>query len=161
MLTQPPYLKLVEAEHRALPEMNHRNPLSRRGRVPPLVLVADDEDDMRALVAACLRRAGYLVAEARDGASAIEQARTLLPSAILLDLEMPIIDGCAAARTLKSDPATSSIPILCFTGSAAGADRARALEAGCEAFLDKPATGEVLLAALGRVLDGGARAPRR
>jgi CheY-like chemotaxis protein len=50
---------------------------------------------------------------------------------------------------------------LCFTGSAPRADRARALEAGCEAFLDKPATGEVLLAALGRVLDGGARTRQR
>jgi two-component system cell cycle response regulator DivK len=129
----------------------------RRRRALPLVLVADDNDDARSLVAECLRDAGYSVAEARDGMSVIEQARELLPVAILLDLEMPVVDGCMAARTLKQDPATAGIPILAFTGSVRGVDRTRALEAGCEAFLDKPSTGDVILSALGRLLDSGAR----
>ncbi len=129
----------------------------RRRRALPLVLVADDDDDARSLVVDCLREAGYSVAEARDGMSAIEQARELIPVAVLLDLNMPIVDGCMVARTLKQDPTTAGIPLLAFTGSESRADRARALDAGCEAFLDKPSTGDVILSALGRVLDSGAR----
>jgi two-component system, cell cycle response regulator DivK len=123
----------------------------------PLVLIADDDDDARSLVADCLRDAGYTVAEARDGSAVIELARELMPVAILLDLEMPIVDGCVAARVLKRDPVTAGIPILAFTGSETRADRARALDAGCEAFLDKPSTGDVILSALGRLLESGPR----
>lgn len=137
--------------------MSHLESEGRYRRALPLILVADDDDDARELVADCLRGAGYSVAEARDGVVAIEQARSLIPVALLLDLEMPIINGCMVARTLKSDPTTADIPILCFTGSENRADRARALEAGCEAFLDKPSTGDVILSALGRVLDSSAR----
>ena len=137
--------------------MTSRESDGRRRRALPLILVADDDDDARFLVAECLRDAGYSVAEASDGNSVIERARELMPVAILLDLEMPVVDGCMAARTLKQDPDTAGIPILAFTGSESRADRKRALEAGCEAFLDKPCTGAVILSALGRLLDSGAR----
>jgi two-component system cell cycle response regulator DivK len=137
--------------------MPRRESDEQRRHARPLVLVADDDDDSRALVADCLRHAGYAVAEARDGIATIERARELLPVAILLDLEMPVVDGCMAARTLKQDPATAGIPILAFTGSEARAYRTRALEAGCEAFLDKPSTGDVIVSALSRLLDSGAR----
>ena len=102
--------------------------------------MVDDDDDFRALAAESLRAAGY----------------TILPRAILLDLEMPQIDGCAVARMLKGDASTSHIPIVAFTGSS-GSERARALAAGCEAFLEKPATSEVIAAVVARVISSGKR----
>ena len=123
---------------------------------PPVVLVVDDDDDFRALAAESLRAAGYTVVEAAGGGAAIEQARAILPRAILLDLEMPQIDGCAVARVLKADASTSHIPIVAFTGSS-GCERARALAACCEAFLEKPATSEVIAAVVARVISSGKR----
>ena len=123
---------------------------------PPLVLVVDDDDDFRALVAESLRAAGYSVVEAAGGRAAIEQARATLPRAIVLDLEMPQVDGCAVARILKDDASTSHIPIVAFTGSPS-AERGRALAAGCEAFLEKPATAEVIASVVARLVASGDR----
>ena len=126
-------------------------------RAPPhVILVVDDDDDFRGLTAKSLRAFGYTVVEAADGGAAIEQARAILPRAILLDLEMPQIDGCAVARMLKEDASTSRIPIVAFSGSS-GSERARALASGCEAFLEKPAASEVIAAVVARVIASGAR----
>ncbi len=123
---------------------------------PVVVLVVDDNDDFRALAAESLRAAGYTVVEAADGDAAIEQARAIRPRAILLDLGMPHIDGCTVARILKDDVGTAHIPIVAFTGSS-GSERARALAAGCDAFLEKPATSKVIATVVARVIASGPR----
>lgn len=105
----------------------------------PLVLVVDDTDDNRELYMDYLHFAGFTVVGANDGEDAIEKARSLSPCAILMDLTMPGVDGWEATRLLKSDDATRDIPILVVTGHAEAVAKKRALEAGCDVFLSKPA----------------------
>jgi two-component system, cell cycle response regulator DivK len=118
----------------------------------PLVLVVDDFDDARELYCACLEQAGYLTAEARNGAEAIDRAIELRPDVVLLDLAMPVLDGVEAARRLKADERTRDSRLLALTGYAVAryADAARA--AGCERVLVKPVLPSDLVTAIGEIL---------
>lgn len=102
------------------------------------VLVADDEADNRAIMAAVLSASGYRVLEARDGAEAVEAALRERPDLILLDMAMPVMSGWEAARRLKSMEQTRAIPILAFTAFALAGDELKAREAGCEGYVAKP-----------------------
>ena len=104
-----------------------------------LVLLVEDDRDGRLLVAEWLLSAGFRVEQAHNGLQALERARDLLPDAILTDLNIPGIDGYELTRRLKSDPRTSSIPVLAVTGYAPFTqDPARADRAGCDVVLLKP-----------------------
>lgn len=81
-------------------------------RAPPLVLVVDDSAETREVYAACLRDAGFRTAQAENGLTALEKARELEPAIVVLDYEMPILDGLEAARCLKEDPRTCGIPLM-------------------------------------------------
>ncbi len=81
-------------------------------RRPPLVLVVDDAKDTRVIYAESLRFRGYRVEEASDGREAVERVRALAPDVVVLDLKLPVIDGCEATRRLKADPSTRAIPII-------------------------------------------------
>lgn len=102
------------------------------------VLVADDEADNRAIMAAVLAASGFRVLEARDGAEAVETALRERPDLILLDMAMPVMSGWEAARRLKSMDQTRAIPILAFTAFALAGDELKAREAGCEGYVSKP-----------------------
>jgi two-component system, cell cycle response regulator DivK len=105
----------------------------------PLVLVVEDDRDGRLLFAEWLADAGFRVEQAHNGLQALERAFDLLPDAILTDLNIPGIDGYELTRRLKSDPRTSSLPILAVTGYAPFTqDPGRAERAGCNAVLPKP-----------------------
>ena len=102
------------------------------------VLVADDEPDNRAIMAAVLAASGYRVLEAKNGAEAVDAAVRELPDLILLDMAMPVMSGWDAARRLKSMERTRAIPILAFTAFALAGDELKVREAGCEGYVSKP-----------------------
>ncbi|MFH1681712.1 MAG: response regulator [Candidatus Eisenbacteria bacterium] len=92
-------------------------------KTAPLVLVAEDEGGLRRAIADLLHRNGYSVVEARNGEEIVEVARRERPSLILVDGMLPLLDGYAAARVLRRDPATRNIPFLAFQGLAGGNGR--------------------------------------
>jgi DNA-binding response OmpR family regulator len=104
----------------------------------PLVLVADDEEDIRALVAFRLKRAGYEVITAADGAEALTLATDRLPDVIVLDMMMPKATGLEVTRTLRGQDTTKDIPVILLTARAQEADVARGFEAGADDYVKKP-----------------------
>jgi CheY-like chemotaxis protein len=100
------------------------------------VLVVDDEDLVRRVIATLLRRSGLEVIEARDGLDALEKVREIRPDLVLTDLNMPRCDGEALCRALSELPATASIPVVVMTGR--NADETRMRQLGCVAVLYKP-----------------------
>ena len=84
---------------------------------PTTVLVADDQEDMRALLLVILSNAGYSVIEAADGIAAIEMACEQQPDVILLDVSMPVMNGLEVLKRLRENPVTRSIPVIMVTAS--------------------------------------------
>lgn len=108
---------------------------------PPLVrtiLVVDDFEDTRLLLRTWLQRRGFRVVEAEDGIEAIKRATTEAPDLIIMDMEMPQLDGLSATRRIRELQGLSKIPIVAV--SAYGADQFRdlALEAGCDEYVSTP-----------------------
>ncbi|GAC1347334.1 MAG: hypothetical protein NVSMB27_12520 [Ktedonobacteraceae bacterium] len=122
-----------------------------------LILVADDDADIRGLVAENLRRAGYQVVEASDGAEAVALAQRDRPSLALLDIRMPAMDGIAALRALRADPATRSLPVIMMTASPGAFEESRSTikALGGAMLLSKSHTIEELAAAIDRGLTNG------
>lgn len=104
----------------------------------PLVLVADDDENTLLLHATFLRRAGYRVETAGDGAEALEKVRGLQPDLVLLDIDMPRMTGYDVCRSMKPDPDLGSIPIILVTGGGDSEDRTRAFEIGADDLFAKP-----------------------
>ena len=102
------------------------------------ILLVEDNEDNRDVLARRLQRFGHEVVTAEDGARGLSVASTQMPDLILMDLDLPQIDGWEVARRLKSAPETGAIPIIALTAHAMGADRTRALEAGCDDYSTKP-----------------------
>jgi DNA-binding response OmpR family regulator len=107
-------------------------------RKTPLVLVADDEEDIRALVAFRLQRAGYDVITAADGAEALTLATTRLPDLIVLDMMMPKATGLEVTRSLREQDSTRDIPVILLTARAQEADVASGFTAGADDYVKKP-----------------------
>ena len=103
-----------------------------------LVLVADDTESVRSLFARLLGSDGHDVISVADGRAALEAVQKHHPDVILLDVEMPIIDGLEVCRRLKADPATRLTPVVMVTGQTDLRDRIRGIEAGADEFLSKP-----------------------
>lgn len=117
----------------------------------PLLLLVDDDVDERKLFAGYLRYAGFHVEVARDGTEALEKVLAFVPTLILMDMEMPVMDGWEATKRLKSDPRTSAIPIVALSAQVEAAD-ARALPFGCDAVIAKPCAPEQLVTLVLRTL---------
>lgn len=117
-----------------------------------LILIADDRASSRELLRIVLERAGYAVIEAEDGEAAVEQALTASPDLILLDLQMPRLDGYGVLATLRSDPRFSRTPVLALTASAMTGDREKILAAGFTDYLSKPAGPDLLRETVARLL---------
>ncbi len=123
----------------------------------PRILVADDDRLMRALLSDTLESVGYTVVVAANGEEALMRVRADLPDLILLDILMPKLNGIQVAKELKSDPATSGIPIIMVT-SLRGTPAATVSRA--EAYLQKPVDLRDLLSRVDRLLRAR-RSPRR
>jgi CheY-like chemotaxis protein len=118
------------------------------------VLVVDDDVESQELYVEILQWAGFDVATAGDGDSALKQAVASEPDAILLDILLPKRDGIAVLRELRQVPQTSSVPIIALTGVADAADRAR-IVGGFTEVLEKPCDPNSLITALRRALKAG------
>jgi two-component system, cell cycle response regulator DivK len=115
------------------------------------VLLVEDHADTRELLSTFLSTHGFRVETAMTGLQAVDVAVATVPDVILLDLELPGMDGWAAARHLKTHPVTSHIPIVAVSAHAYPQDEARADDVGCDAFVAKPCLPTDLLEAIGRV----------
>jgi len=118
----------------------------------PVILIADDRPSSRELLGLVLERAGYAVIEADNGEHALDQARTGQPDLILLDLQMPGMDGYGVLAELRAEERFAKLPILALTASAMRGDRERILEAGFTDYLAKPASPELVRETVARVL---------
>ena len=116
------------------------------------VLVVEDNPANLMLVRAVLQRAGYRTAEARSGEEALQHLAASKPDLILMDIQLPGLDGLELTRRLKADPATTAIPVVALTAHAMSDDRARALAAGCDGYLAKPINTRTLAAELASLL---------
>jgi DNA-binding response OmpR family regulator len=107
-------------------------------RAVPLVLIADDDEDILTLVALRFRRSGLEVILARDGEEALELIQTRAPDAAVLDIAMPKLTGLEVVRRLRDSEATKSLPIVLLTARAAEKDVELGLEAGADEYITKP-----------------------
>ena len=113
---------------------------------PARILVVDDNETNRDILITRLEKHGYQLLQAADGEEALASAAQHSPDLILLDVEMPKLDGFEVCRRLKSDPAMSFIPIIVVTSYALSGDEAKARAAGCDAYVTKPYSPRQLLA---------------
>ncbi|KAB8145520.1 PAS domain S-box protein [Chloroflexia bacterium SDU3-3] len=105
---------------------------------PPTILLAEDNEANILTMVDYLENAGYHVVIARNGAEAIAQAREVRPGIILMDIQMPGMDGIEATKRLRADPQLAAIPIIAMTALAMPGDRERCLEAGASDYMSKP-----------------------
>ena len=102
------------------------------------ILVIEDNEQNMYLVNFILEKHGYQVIQARDGEGGISQARQQKPDLILLDIQLPIMDGYTVAHELRKNEMLAKIPIVAVTSYAMSGDRERALTAGCTGYIEKP-----------------------
>ena len=104
---------------------------------PTILLIEDNEQNLY-LATFLLERAGFLVVPGRSGPEGIELAARVEPALIILDVQLPGMDGHAVARALKENSALEDVPIVAVTSYAMVGDREKALEAGCTGYIEKP-----------------------
>ena len=102
------------------------------------LLLVEDHEEIWDFLSRRLKRRGFEVTVATDGGEGLAQARALLPDVMLLDMNLPVMDGWTVARTLKGEAATAGIPIIALTAHAMAGDRDKALAAGCDDYHPKP-----------------------
>ena len=110
----------------------------------PVILVVDDFDDTRLLLRTWLERKGFQVIEAENGNEAVSQAESQRPSLIIMDLEMPELDGLAATRKIRSVKELEKVPVLAVSAYGAEQFREDALAAGCNEYVSTPFEPEAL-----------------
>jgi DNA-binding response OmpR family regulator len=121
-------------------------------RASSKVLLVDDEDSLRKVMRDLLEREGYVVTEARDGVQALDQVDRVGPDIIVLDLNLPGLDGYGVLSHLRSRPATANIPVIVLTAKGDEDNEVRVFELGADDFLTKPFRARALSARLEAVL---------
>jgi two-component system cell cycle response regulator DivK len=111
-----------------------------------LILVVEDQEDNRRILRDLLMNSGYDVIEAINGEDGVSSAETNRPDLILMDIQLPGIDGYKATRLIKANPNLKKIPIIVVTSYALSGDDLKAFEAGCDAYVSKPYSPRNLLA---------------
>lgn len=109
------------------------------------ILLIEDNEMNRDMLSRRLERKDFEVVIAIDGQAGVNMATSDAPDLILMDLSLPVLDGWEATRTIKADPATSSIPIIALTAHAMSSDEQKAREAGCNDYDTKPVNFQRLL----------------
>ena len=118
----------------------------------PTILLIEDNEINRDMLSRRLERKGYRVMIAVDGADGVAQAQAAATSLILMDMDLPVLDGWEATRRLKADKATAGIPIVALTGHALAGILEGAKRAGCDSFVTKPCLPEDLVKEIRKVL---------
>jgi two-component system cell cycle response regulator DivK len=110
------------------------------------ILVVEDQEDNRQILRDLLSNAGFEMIEAEDGVQALEQVAKHSPDLILMDIQLPLMDGYEATRRIKANPKFNAIPIIVVTSYALSGDEEKARAAGCDAYVAKPYSPRALLA---------------
>ena len=110
------------------------------------ILIVEDQEDNRMIMRDVLSAAGYELIEAVNGKDGISRAQSDRPDLILMDIQMPVLDGYEATRQIKADPNLKSTPIIAVTSYALSGDEAKARAAGCDGYVSKPFSPRQLLA---------------
>jgi two-component system cell cycle response regulator DivK len=116
------------------------------------ILVVEDTEDNRQILRDLLSAAGYDMIEAHDGAEGVARASEHRPDLILMDIQMPVMDGYEATRRIKANPELKSIPIVAVTSYALSGDEEKARAAGCDAYIAKPYSPRQMLAKVRQIL---------
>ncbi len=119
------------------------------------VLVIEDNEQNLYLMRFLLEKHGFIVADARNGPDGIRSARELRPDLILLDIQLPLMDGYSVTRALRKHEALASVPIIAVTSYAMAGDRDRALGAGATDYIEKPINPDTFVRQIGRYLGSG------
>ncbi len=123
------------------------------------ILICDDEPDLASLVELNLKDAGFTVDVAHTGEGALQKARAQKPDLVLLDVMLPDVSGAEVCRRLKSDPATSLVPVMMLTARGEEPDRVKGFEAGADDYVTKPFSVRELVLRVKAVLRRQAAAP--
>jgi two-component system, cell cycle response regulator DivK len=118
------------------------------------ILVVEDQPDNRRILRDMLSNAGYELVEAESGEEALTAIEAQRPDLILMDIQLPVMDGYEATRRIRSNPELKSIPIIAVTSYALAGDEAKALAVGCNAYVTKPFSPRALLAKVQEHLGG-------
>jgi two-component system, cell cycle response regulator DivK len=119
------------------------------------ILYVEDNENSAYMLQQRLKRRGYEVVLAKDGREGVALAQEQQPDLIVMDLAMPVLDGCDATRQLRNLPVTASIPIIALSAHAMPVDREMAVAAGCDDFDTKPVNFSRLLAKIEALLTSG------
>ena len=103
-----------------------------------LILIVEDNDMNLDMLSRRLKRKGYDIVAARDGKDGVDQARSSKPDLILMDIQLPGMDGLTATRIIKTDPVIKHIPVVAFTSFAMDGDEEKAIVVGCTGYITKP-----------------------
>jgi two-component system cell cycle response regulator DivK len=110
------------------------------------ILMVEDTEDNRQILRDLFATTDYELIEAADGAAGIVMAQTHRPDLILMDIQLPVLDGYETTRRIKADPTLRDIPVIAVTSYALSGDETKARAAGCDAYITKPFSPRVLLA---------------
>ncbi len=116
------------------------------------ILIIEDNEQNLYLATFILEKNGYEVVQARDGQEGIELAGRVHPALILLDIQLPVLDGYAVARELRKNPSLASVPLVAVTSYAMVGDRERVLAAGCTGYVEKPINPETFISEITQYL---------
>ncbi len=113
---------------------------------PAPILLIEDNEQNRYLVTFLLEKHGYAVVSAMDGRRGLDLAATMTPSVVLLDIQLPTMDGYTIAKALRRMPHLDAVPVVAVTSYAMPGDREKAIEAGCTGYIEKPINPETFVA---------------
>jgi two-component system cell cycle response regulator DivK len=119
------------------------------------ILIVEDQEDNRAILRDVLSTAGYELIEAVDGGEGVALAQKERPDLILMDIQLPVLDGYEATRRIKATQELKAIPIIAVTSYALSGDEAKARAAGCDGYVTKPFSPRQLLAKVREYLPSG------
>ena len=102
------------------------------------ILIVEDQEDLRAILRDLLTATGYTVIEAVDGVEGVAKARSDSPDLVLMDIQLPVLDGYDATRQIKTLPSLAAIPIIAVSSFAMKGDEEKALASGCDGYVTKP-----------------------
>jgi two-component system, cell cycle response regulator DivK len=117
-----------------------------QSRMTKRILVVEDQADNLQILRDLLSNAGYEMIEAQDGEAGVRIAVSERPDLILMDIQLPLLDGYEATRRIRADPALGATPIIVITSYALSGDETKAHAAGCDGYVSKPYSPRLLLA---------------
>jgi two-component system, cell cycle response regulator DivK len=118
------------------------------------ILVVEDQEDLREVLRTLLTGSGYEMLEASDGQAGVDEAKAKRPDLILMDIQMPVMDGYEATRQIKTNPDLKSIPIVAVSSFAMKGDEEKARASGCDHYVTKPYSPMQLLKTVRGLLGG-------